>query len=173
MEREKLISQNNKSGLRNPWFIGMMGLIAVVLGVNGTFIWLSVKTRPALVDREYSTRDRRSDTAALDSLETHKALAWQTTVRQPGNIVMNAPAAYEIGVADRSGTPVSGEMEVVAYRASDASKDFVTPFRETSPGNYQGYINFPIKGYWELRIRVRRGDELYEVNTERLMVASS
>ena len=168
-----MISQDNKKGLRNPWFLGMMGLIAVVLSVNGTFIWLAIQNRPALVDREYSTKDRKSDTAALNDLQARRTLAWKTTVKQPKTIVMNSPMVYEIGVADRAGAPVSGTMEVIAYRASDARQDFTTVFRETSPGNYQGYINFPLKGYWELRIRVKRGEEIFEVNTDRFPVAAA
>jgi len=168
-----MISQDNKKGLRNPWFLGMMGLIVVVLGVNGTFIWLAMKNRPALVDREYSTKDRKSDTAVLNDLQAHRTLAWQTTVKQPKAIVMNAPMAYEIGVADRAGLPISGTMEVQAYRASDASKDFTTDFRQTSPGNYQGYINFPLKGYWELRIRIKRGEDVFAVDTGKFTVAAA
>ncbi|OGT00897.1 MAG: hypothetical protein A3F73_00505 [Gallionellales bacterium RIFCSPLOWO2_12_FULL_59_22] len=168
-----MISQDNKKGLRNPWFLGMAGLMVVVLSVNGAFIWLAAKNRPALVDREYNTKDRKSDSAALNDLESHRNLAWKTTIKQPEAIVTNTPAAYEIGVVDRAGAPVSGTMEVQAYRASDASKDFITAFSETSPGNYQGYINFPLKGYWELRIRTKRGDELFEVNTGRFMVATA
>ncbi|MDD5384608.1 MAG: FixH family protein [Gallionella sp.] len=168
-----MISQDSKKGLHNPWFLGMMGLIVVVLGVNGTFIWLAMQNRPALVDREYSTKDRKSDTAALSDLQAHRILAWKTTIKQPKVIVMNSPTAYEIGVADRAGMPVSGTMEVLAYRASDAGKDFTTAFKETSPGNYQGYINFPLKGYWELRIRSKRGEEIFEVNTDRFTVAAA
>ena len=168
-----MLSQHHKKALRNPWFIGILGLMAVVLGVNGTFIWLAMKNRPALVDREYSTKDRKSDSAALHDLEAHRNLAWQTTLKRPDNIVTHSPVAYEISVVDRAGAPVSGTMEVAAYRASDASKDFITAFRETSPGNYQGYINFPLKGYWELRIRTQRGKELFEVNTGRFMVAAA
>jgi len=168
-----MISQNNKRGLRNPWLLGMMALIAVVLGVNGTFIWLAVKTRPALVDREYSTRDRKSDSAALNDLQAHRTLAWQTTIKQPKTIALNFPLAYEISVADRAGVPVSGAMEVEAYRASDASRDFTTAFKETSPGNYQGYISFPLKGYWELRIRIKRGEDVFMVNTDRFAVAAA
>ena len=168
-----MISQNNKRGLRNPWFLGMMGLMVVVLGVNGTFIWLAMQNRPALVDREYSTKDRKSDTAALNDLQAHRTLAWRTTIKQPRAIVMNSPMAYEIGVADRAGMPVSGTMEVVAYRASDARKDFTAAFKETSPGSYQGYLDFPLKGYWGLRIRIKRGEEIFEVNTDRFMVAAT
>lgn len=168
-----MISQDSKKGLRNPWFLGMIGLIITVLGVNGTFIWLATKNRPALVDREYSTKDRKSDTAALNDLQAHKAIAWKTTVKQPKAIAMNSPAAYEISVVDRAGAPVSGTMEVEAYRASDATRDFTTAFRETSPGSYQGYISFPLKGYWELRIRIKRGEEMFAVNTDRFMVAAA
>lgn len=168
-----MISQTSKKALRNPWFLGVMGLMTVVLGVNGTFIWLAMQNRPALVDREYSTRDRKSDTAALNDLQAHRTLAWQTTVKQPGAVVMNMPAAYEIGVSDRTGAPVSGAMEVAAYRASDAGMDFNTFFRETSPGNYQGYISFPLKGYWEMRIRIKRGEDVFTVNTDRFLVAAA
>lgn len=168
-----MISQHNKKALRNPWFLGIIGLMTVVLGANGAFIWLAIKNRPALVDREYSTKDRKSDSAALHDLEAHRSMAWKTTLKQPDTIVANSPTAYAIGVVDRSGAPVSGSLEVTAYRASDASKDFTTTFRETTPGNYQGYINFPLKGYWELRIRTKRGEETFEVNTGRFMVAAA
>ena len=167
----KMISQDNKSGLRNPWFLGMLVAIIVVLGVNGTFIWLAMHNRSSLVDREYSTRDRKSDAAVLGDLRSHKALAWKITISQPKDITMNSPATYGISVADREGEPVSGVMEVEAYRPSDAGKDFTTAFKEVSPGNYQGYISFPLKGYWELRIRIRRGEEVFEVNTGRFSVA--
>jgi len=166
-----MISQDNKSGLRNPWFLGMLAAIIVVLGVNGAFIWLAMHKRSSLVDREYSTRDRKSDAAVLGDLRSHKALAWRVTIKQPRGITMNSPATYEISVADREGEPVSGAMEVEAYRPSDAGKDFATAFKEVLPGNYQGYINFPLKGYWELRIRIKRGEDVFEVNTDRFPVA--
>lgn len=168
-----MISQDSKEGLRNPWFLGMIGLIVVVLGVNGLFIWYAMHNRSSLVDREYSTKDRKSDTSTLNDLQAHKALAWKTTIKQPKTIVMNSPAAYEISVVDREGAPVSGTMEVEAYRASDAGKDFTTAFREISPGKYQGYISFPLKGYWELRIRTVRGKDVFETESSKLSVAES
>ena len=167
-----MISQDNKSGLRNPWFLGMLAAIIVVLGVNGAFIWFAMHNRSSLVDREYSTRDRKSDAAELGDLQSHKALAWKITIKQPRDITMNSPAAFEISVADRGGEPVSGALEVGAYRPSDAGKDFATAFKEVSPGNYQGYISFPLKGYWELRIRIKRGGDVFEANTGRFSVAT-
>ncbi len=169
-----MISQSNKSGLRNPWVLGILTLIAVVLGVNGTFIWFATKEdRSALVERDYKTKDRKSNEEVLSELREQHSLAWQTEVKKPKSIVMGTPTAYEIGVTDREGKPVSGTLEVLAYRASDASKDFTTVFKEVAPGRYQGDVNFPLKGYWEMHIRVKRGEEQFGVNTDKFMVAEA
>jgi hypothetical protein len=100
-------------------------------------------------------------------------LAWQTEIKNPKSVVVGTPTAYEIGIMDREGVPVSGNMEVIAYRGSDASKDFSTTFKEVAPGRYQGYINFPLKGFWELHIRVQRGEERFGVDATKFMVAES
>ena len=168
-----MISQSNKSGFRNPWVLGMMALIAVVLAVNATFIWFTMKEgRSTLVERDYKTKDRKSNDMLLSELRAQQALAWQTEIKKPKSIVMGTPTAYEISIKDRDGKPVSGTLEVEAYRASDANKDFTTAFKEVAPGLYQGYINFPLKGYWELRIRSQRGEEIFEVNTDRFTVVA-
>ena len=169
-----MISQSNKSGLRNSWVWGMLALLAVVLSVNATFIYFANKnTRSTLVDRDYKTKDRKSDEELVSELKMQQALAWQTEIKKPKSIVMGTPTAYEISVKDRDGAPVSGTLEVVAYRASDASKDFSTTFKEVAPGIYQGYINFPLKGYWELHMRVQRGEDQFGVNTDKFMVAEA
>ena len=168
-----MISQENKKGLRNPWLLGMIGLIVIVLGVNGAFIWFATHNRSTLVDRDYNTRDRKSNAAVVSELQGQKALAWKATVKPPKTMVMGSPASYEISVVDREGLPVDGMIEVTAYRASDESKDFSTSFSEVSPGNYQGFISFPLKGYWELRIRVKRGEDIFEVGTDKFMVEAN
>lgn len=169
-----MISQSNKAGLRNPWLLGMLGLIVLVLGVNITFIWYSANgSRSTLVEQDYKTKDRKANEELLRELREQQALAWQTTIKKPKLLVVGTPTSYEISVADRDGKPVSGTMEVEAYRAADASKDFTTAFKEVSPGNYQGFIDFPLKGYWELRIHVKRGEDAFGVSTDRFMVAEA
>ena len=168
-----MLSQNNKKSWRNPWFIGMMGVVVTALLVNSVLIWYALHRRSTLVDHEYSTRDRKSDTETIDDIQAQNALAWKITVKLPKMVVLATPASYEINVADRQGAPVTGEMEVVAYRASDADKDFAIPFREVSSGKYQGYISFPLKGFWELRIRVKRGQDVFETESNKFSVIPS
>lgn len=168
-----MLSQKNKKGWRNPWFVGMMGVVVTALLVNSVLIWYALHRRSTLVDHEYSTRDRKSDTETIDDIQAQNALAWKITIKLPKMVVLAMPAAYEINVADRQGAPVSGEMEVVAYRASDADKDFAIPFREVSSGKYQGYISFPLKGFWELRIRVKRGKDVFEVGSSKFLVTET
>jgi len=165
-----VISQEHKSGLRNPWVLGMLALIFVVLAVNGAFIWLSTHNRSTLVDREYKSKDRKTGAAFLNELGSQQALAWKTSINWPKKVVKDEPTRYEITVEDREGFPVRGEVTVEAYRAADASKDFTTRFKEVSIGHYQEFISFPLKGYWELHIRIARGDEVYSVHTDRLLV---
>jgi nitrogen fixation protein FixH len=169
-----MISQNSKSGLRNPWVWGILAAIVVVLCVNATFIWFTQKEgRSTLVERDYQTGDRKSGEELVRELRAQHMLSWQTEIKKPASLVMGTPTSYEIGVKDRDGAPVSGKLEVVAYRPSSASKDFTTSFKEVAPGRYQGYINFPLKGYWELHIRVQRGEEVFNANTDKFMVAES
>jgi FixH len=166
-----MLSQENKKSWRNPWFVGIVGVVVTALLVNSVLIWYALHRRSTLVDHEYSTRDRKSDTETIDDIQAQNALAWKITIKLPKMVVLATPAAYEIDVADRQGAAVSGEMEVVAYRASDADKDFAIPFREVSSGKYQGYISFPLKGYWELRIRVKRGKDVFETESNKFSVS--
>jgi hypothetical protein len=165
-----MLSQKNKQNWRNPWFVGIIGVVVTAVLVNTVLIWKAYHNRSTLVDHEYSTNDRKSDTETIDDIQAQNTLAWKVIIKQPKKIVLASPASFEIDVADRQGVPVSGKMEVVAYRSADAEKDFAVPFTEIASGKYQGYISFPLKGYWELRIRVKRANDVFEVASSKLSV---
>ena len=168
-----MFSQKNKDAWRNPWFLGMVGVVVTAVLVNSVFIWYALHGRSTLVDYEYSTKDRKSDTETMANIQAQKELAWRFTIKLPKTVVIGTPAAYQIDVADRDGVPVSGEIEVVAYRASDAARDFSIPFTQVSSGKYQGYISFPLKGYWELHIRVTRGKNVFDTESNRILVSEA
>jgi len=166
-----MLSQRNKDGWRNPWFLGLVGVVVTAVLVNSVFIWYALHGRSTLVDYEYNTKDRMSDTETIANIQERNALAWKFTIKLPKTVMIGTSAAYQIDAADRDGVPVGGEMEVVAYRASDADKDFSTPFTQVSSGKYQGYISFPLKGYWELHIRVTRGKKVFNAESDKIFVS--
>jgi len=168
-----MFSQKNKDAWHNPWFLGMVGVVVTAVLVNSVFIWYALHGRSTLVDYEYNSKDRKSDMETLGNIQAQKTLAWKFTIKLPKMAVLGTPASYEIDVDDRFGAPVSGEMKVVAYRASDANRDFPITFREVSSGKYQGYINFPLKGYWELHIRVTRGNDVFDAESGKIMVSET
>jgi nitrogen fixation protein FixH len=166
-----MLSQKNKQNWRNPWFVGLIGVVVTAVLVNSVLIWKAYHSSSTLVDHEYSTKDRKSDTETIDDIQAQNTLAWKVTLKLPKKIVLAIPSSFEIDVKDRDGIPVSGKMEVVAYRSADAEKDFSVPFTETSSGKFQGYISFPLKGIWELRIRVKRANDVFEVGSNKFSVA--
>ncbi len=166
-----MTTQGEKKGFFNPWVMGMIGVVLAALAVNALLIWYSMHHRSTLVDHEYSTKNRKTDTETMNEIETRNALGWKVSIKPPQNLTLGIPASYDMTVLDRQGQPVSGNMEVLAYRAADASKDFVTAFQQTTPGNYHGVITFPLKGFWELRIRIVRDQEKFETETPRFRVA--
>jgi nitrogen fixation protein FixH len=165
-----VISQEQKSGWKNPWLLGILVLVIIVLAVNAGLIWMASHNGSALVDREYKAKNRKTGAEFLSELGSKQALGWKATINRPAQVVKGEPTRYELNIVDPAGRPVSGEVTVEAYRAADATKDFSTRFNEVSLGNYQEFISFPLKGYWELHVRVVRGDELFTVNTDRFMV---
>jgi len=168
-----MISQENKKGIKNPWVLSIVALIVIVLAVNATFIWYATHNKSTLVERDYKTKDRKGNEEVLTELRQQQALGWQVSLNKPKSLVINTPIAYEIRVTDKEGRPVSGVMQVEAYRAADATKDFSTPFSETAPGSYQGSVTFPLKGYWELHIVIVRDKERFQVDTGRIKIAEA
>lgn len=170
MKHSPLISQSHKSGLKNPWLLALLALILVVLAVNATFIWLSTQNRSTLVDREYKAKNRKTGEELIQELGGQHALGWKVSMNRPQRLVVGEPVLYQVAVTDRDGQPVRGEMVVSAYRAADAAKDFDTKFSEVSIGQYQGAVIFPLKGYWELHVRITRGADAFSVVTERIRI---
>ena len=165
-----MLSQKNKQNWRNPWFVGLIGIVVTAVLVNTVLIWKAYHNRSTLVDHEYSTLDRKSETETIDDIQAQSALGWKVTIKLPKKLVRATPGSFEIDVVDHQGVAVSGNMEVVAYRSADAEKDFSVPFTETSSGKYQGYISFPLKGFWELRIRLKRANDVFEVGSSKFTV---
>jgi nitrogen fixation protein FixH len=157
------ISQDNPRAWRNPWVIGWISLVAIVLLVNITMITLAITTNPGLVSEDYYERGRDFEKTVTTKIAARNALAWTITTDFPINPIVNRSEKYRFNVVDRNAVPVNGGHVIASvYRPADASADFQVEMNEIFPGVYGGDINFPLKGRWEVTVSLQRGDDVYD-----------
>lgn len=165
------ISQSNKEAFRNPWVLGWLAAIILVLLVNAGFIVTAVFTNPGLVDKDYYEKGRNLEQEFSTLRETHKRLGWKMQLdamqQKPR---ANQPTRYTFSVVDKAGTPVEGDRAVIqAYRPSDASSDFEAEMQEIAPGTYSAKLAFPLKGIWDITTTLYKGSDALKI-TRRISV---
>ncbi len=171
---EKRFSQSNKRAWRNPWVIGWLALLGVVLLINAGMITLAFVTGPGLVDKDYYELGRDFEKNRLKRIAARNALGWTAHLDMPEQNRMGAAAVYRFSVVDRRGVPVDDlDVTIAAYRPSDAEADFDVTMQRYAPGMYQADLVFPLKGFWEITARVRHDGELYDLVKRRIFVAAN
>ena len=162
-QRSNRISQDNPNGWRNPWMIGLLGLIVVVLLVNITFITLAFVTNPGLVTEDYYEKGKDHEQNVKKRIEARSKLGWTFNTDFPQGPVIYRRELYRVNAVDKAGMPLSkADVLLKAYRPSDASADFNIEMSETIPGVYEAMVAFPLKGLWEVTIDIKRGEDVYD-----------
>ncbi len=159
------ISQSNKSAFRNPWVLGWLALVLLVLAVNIGMVTTAVVTNPGLVDKDYYEKGRDYERHLLTQMAAKSALGWKVQLDPPERIVMSKPDTFRFTALDSAGRPLThAKVEAKAYRPSDADADFSAVLSETSPGHYEGPISFKLKGIWELTLIITLGEHSYDIS---------
>jgi len=160
---DKKISQENPNAWRNPWVLGWLALVAVVLIVNFVMITIAFVTNPGLVTEDYYEKGQEYEKNIGKIHAAREALGWTYTTNYPANPVMNKPAHYSFNIVDKKGLAISdATVSFSAYRPSDVNADFSTTMIETVPGRYEANINFPLKGLWEITATIKHSEDNYD-----------
>ena len=145
------VSQDNPKALKNPWVLGWLALLGVVLAVNIGFISLAFITNPGLVDKDYYENAEDYEENLVKYRTARAALGWTYQADYPNNPILNEKTLYRLSVVNKTGLPLTAaSIKFIAYRPSDASADFEVSFSEIGAGIYEGDITFPLKGIWEI-----------------------
>lgn len=157
------------SAWRNPWVIGWMALVAVVLMVNVTMVTLAFVTSPGLVVDDYYERGQ-----AMERTIRSRAAAtpgWLLSADIPADLRVARPATLRFFIVDQAGQPVTPDaVTLFAYRPADAGQDFSRPMTRDASGRYRVELRFPLPGLWDVLIAVREGDSEVHFD-QRLMIA--
>ncbi|MCW9025641.1 MAG: FixH family protein [Gammaproteobacteria bacterium] len=167
------ISQSNKQAMRNPWVLGWLGLLAIVLVVNIGMISTALITSPGLVEQDYYEKGRDHEENFLKKQAARNALGWNFKLDVPAKILLGQSAILRFSVVDKVGVPLDDiKVDVKAYRPSDVTADFNVVMDSFAPGQYQTKVNFMLKGIWELKVKVTQGSETYELYEQRISVTT-
>ncbi len=151
-----------KSPWRNPWVLGWIALVVIVLSVNLAMIYIAARTNPGLVVDDYYERGQNYERTMVQRQAKDQGLLLQ--VDTPPHAGVNRPATYRFTGVDKAGLPIEADgVTLFAYRPSDAAADFALPMEKEGTGRYRVEVVFPLKGIWDLLISVRQGDDEFNV----------
>jgi nitrogen fixation protein FixH len=155
------LSQSNKQAFRNPWVIGWILLLLVVVAVNAGFIITAFKTSPGLVKDDYYEQGRDYERTVQQLIAARERLGWRV-ILEPGTVKVGQPATLNISVLGRSDEPVTGlDGYLQLYRPSDRNQDTVISLSEVGNGEYQASYTVMLKGVWDLLLTLQRGEDRY------------
>lgn len=163
---DQRFSQSNSRAFRNPWVVGWIALVVIVLSVNVFMITMAFLSNPGLVVDDYYERGQDYEKTINSRIAARNALGWGLSLDMGGKPVAGRPALLRLTATDNVGMPLGGgQVRVHAYRPSDAEADFEAELsEEATAGLYAGEITFPLKGIWDLQLTVTRGEDQYDVS---------
>ena len=172
-EGRKGISQSNNEALRNPWILGIIAIMVTFLTVNAIFITLAFISSPGLVVNDYYEQGRAYEKNALKMLAaTQGTRDWVTRLDMENRILVGQKTKIRFTAVDARGVAIHGaNIQLVAYRPSDATRDDTQTMHELAAGTYETMMEFPLKGIWDVRVKVELADNRYEL-VKRLSVLS-
>lgn len=169
----KFLSQDNKQALRNPWVIGWISAILLVIAVNTVFIITAAITNPGLVEEDYyeKGRDHEKNFQRKQAMATE--LGWQMSLAPANQAIAGEPVTYTFNVVDNAGIPVEANRAVLnAYRPSDVNADFQLDMNRVATGVYSVETVFPLKGIWDVTATLVQGDKSLDI-TRRISVSTN
>jgi len=163
-ESQPLFSQSNKQAFRNPWVIGWLGILLLVVMVNAAFIITAFMTSPGLVDEDYYEKGKDHERTVQTKIANRARLGWQIDLKTADQIAVNKTTTIHVDLKSREGKLIAADaITLSAYRPSDVSADFEQPMENLAPGRFVTTIKFPLKGVWDIRAVVNSGKDTLDI----------
>jgi nitrogen fixation protein FixH len=154
---------------KNPWVIGWISAVLVVLGANITMVTLAIATNPGLIRDDYYERGR--DVERTIQTRLADGPQWTIQIDTPRDIRAEQAGRVRFAAVDKVGQPVRPDsVTYFAYRPSDAQRDFSQPMAQVGPGLYEAEVTFPLGGVWDTVVSVQ-DDGAQHSFAERISVA--
>jgi len=174
-----MISQKNKQGWRNPWVLGLLLIVFAGVLINARMLWNVMHHPTRLLDDNYSVKAHNQyDAKWVQQQAERSTLGWQAKLhsaqRLPNDsmaledaarfILIANPAQLKFELNDRDGKPIQGGQVVInAQWPGDPQFDTSITLNESASGLYEGSMNFPRSGNWDVLIKATQNERLFEM----------
>ena len=148
---------------KNPFVIGWMVILVIVLAVNFFMVSMAIVTAPGLVIDDYYEKGKRMDVILAEQRRMEQ-IGWQFNIDMP-ILSEGKSETVTLKVLDKDNQPINVETAMLYYyRPSDRDLDGEVEMVPTgNPGEYQQQFSLPLKGKWDLIMEVQKGDIRFNV----------
>jgi nitrogen fixation protein FixH len=147
-----------------PWIF--VGGFMVVLGVNVALLYFATTTFNGLETR-HAFEEGNDYNARIAEEEKQKALGWTVTFAANGGAVpgsQSLPARLTLNAVDAAGNALEGlEVYALVRRPTQEGHDQSVALDPVSPGKYARTVDLPLPGQWDIRLMLRRGEDVYRL----------
>jgi len=148
---------------KNPFVIGWVVILFIVLSVNFFMVSMAIVTNPGLVVDDYYDQGKRMDVILAEQKKMEQ-IGWQLEVDMP--ILSEGKSdLVKLSVKDKEGNPLAVETAILYfYRPSDRNLDGQLVMNKIDgTGLYEQNFVLPLKGKWDLIMEVTKGDLRYNI----------
>jgi len=148
--------------LRNPFIIGWLVMLVVVLSVNLFMVNMAIVTNPGLVKTDLDHAER--SVAQIIRMDNKlKRLGWHLELNIP-LLTQNAPQTIQARIATRSGKTIVGDTATLFYyRPADKRYDGQVQLKRDAEGVFIGTLTLPLKGKWDVVLEIHKDKDVYQL----------
>jgi len=174
-----MISQKNKQAWRNPWVIGLALVVLSGVLTNARMLWNVVHYPMRLLDDNYSVKAHNQyDAKWVQQQSERSTLGWQANIHSTQRLmndplaegiyarffIMASPAPFKLELNDQEGNPIQGGViELKAQWPANPKFDTSATLNETATGVYEGSLEFPRPGNWDVLVNAQLDGRPFEM----------
>lgn len=143
---------------KSIWPKAIVIFFAVVLSVNGFFIYKSVSGFEGLVEDNYYEKGLNYNNV----IQQAKRLGWKIELSFADGLNPTAQNRAKVSISDTEGKAVDGLTVQIALRRPATDK-FDDKFElAQSQGAYYGSVSVPVSGFWDMVVTAKKGTDRVE-----------
>ncbi len=148
--------------LRNPFVIGWLVMLVLVLSVNLFMVNMAIVTNPGLVKTDLDHAER--SVAQIIRMDNKlKSLGWHLELNIP-MLTQNQPQPIQARIATRDGKTIVGDRATLFYyRPADKHFDGQLVLTRNAEGVFTGTLTLPLKGKWDVVLEIYKDKDTYQL----------